>query len=280
MFFLKKEIIPLSAIVIAGLALAPAGASAFTLDAFSDIEGTSYTFGGVPFTDDSTLQQAIVNDNSPLDDIPTNTNTGLNDVFGGARTLQVQEVIDPASTGGNPVELVINQGISQVNFSAGSGTRGKAEIIYDGFDATNSGQNIKFVGGIVQRSIALTFDSLGINSGDLEFNFDLRDTSDNVLTLTRTFTDADNFLSSAGSRTEYFSFDGQSNETVAVGSADLTDIDYIRFYTSSENEADDFTFSFLATSEVPFEFSPGMGLLLGGGLFGWMKLRRKQKPTK
>ena len=277
MFFLKKKVIPLSAIAIAGLALAPTGASAFTLDAFNSFPNGQSFF---QINGQANLPNSVTREASGL---------GTDNTFGGSRTITLSQVEENAASS---AFFLGNAGAGTAELINGNIAVG-VEIVYDGFandpvtgsvdGVTDMGQNITSSGGVIQRSIALTLNALGVGSGDqnLDFNFDIRDTTGSVLTLTRTFTVADNFTTVDGPRTELFVFDGTPSDTVTMGSVDLTSVEYISFYTSSENEADDFSFSFLATSEeVPFEFSPGMGLLLGGGLFGWMKLRRKQKLTK
>ena len=246
------------------LGSAQTSATGFSLDAFTSFETNNFQSVTVsPFSP----QNTVANDLDPSLD---------STVFGNARTLQIEKL--DAGLNLNPISFGSAGG--QAGFSVPDGTTAKAEIIWDGFDLSNNGQDIEIDGSDVQRSFQVNIQSLnlGNGNGNLDLNFDIRDTSGNVGTLTR------NITSNIDTPTSLlFAYRGGfgTESNVVANNVNLQSIDYIRFYTDDENVGDDFTFNFIQSSEeVPFEFSPTLGLILGGSLFGFLKIKKNLQRSK
>ena len=249
MFILKKEVIHLGAVAIASMALAPTAASAFTLDAFNSFEdtieinagGTIFDVPGQEVTVNTTLGDATASDSDfdPCD----NVNNPLSDTFGGCRTLSVSR--DGTNSNFGSITLRAISGVA--SFEGADGLPGSAEIIWNGFDSANDGQDIENLAGIVQRSFEISVSALNLGTGndELNLNFEIRDTSNNSGVITRKVTEdlTDESL--------LFPFLGGfgTTSTVADNSVDLQNIDYIRFFTDNVNEGDDFTFSLIQSSD-------------------------------
>jgi hypothetical protein len=238
------------------LGLVQTPAMGFTLDAFSDFEGSG------------TSQTAYINLLPGFPDMPTNPNTGLDtdSVFGGQRTITVRN----ENSGSGTIKLNLTN--QKAEFDVGSSTIGGADIVWDGFDALNDGQNIELDGGTTQRSFQLNIESLDVGQGSnpaITLNFDIKDTSGKIATISKTLTSDINTTTNL-----YFAYQDRTGDNVNLGS-----IDYIRFYTSDElSPAADFEFNFIQSSKVmPFEFSPTLGLLTSVGLFGAKKWNKRRK---
>ena len=253
--------------LILGLAQTPA--TSFSLDAFTDFEGSNvFQSVSIPaFSSNGT----VISDRDPNNttDPPLDSS-----VFGGARTLQVTKLDDRLT----PDNANLNAFSGSGNFSV-PGYSAKAEIIWDGLDGTGSFQNIELDGSEVQDAFEIEIDFLNIGNGidpndsttDIKLNFEIRDTSNNSATITLNFTENINTSTSV-----LFPYEDRT------GNVDLGQIDYIRFYTSDENIGDDFRFSLIQSTRsvpsgesVPFEFDPSLGLIFGGILFGFLKLNKR-----
>lgn len=244
--------------------LAQTSATAFTLDAFSDFEGNN------------TNQNAFINNPFGGGDSPTNTDSNLSttNVFGGQRTISVFN----KNSGSNLILLNIVNG--EADFSAGASTIGGSEIAWDGWqNSTTNFRNIEDDNGATQRSFQVNIASLDIGQGDtnITFNFDIEDTSGNLATISQALT-----KDIPSTTSIYFPYQNRVESTNdAGGNVNLQQINYIKFYTSNENVGDDFVFNFIQSSErVPFEFSPSLGLILGGSLFGFLNLQKKLKKRQ
>lgn len=99
---------------------------------------------------------------------------------------------------------------------------------------------------------------------DLVLNFELQDTLGETAVISQTIT------SNLENIPLYFEYSSRDNQDL-----DMTKVDYVRFYTDSENVSDDFVFSLIETAEIPFEFSPGLGLIVSGGFFVLLRIRKK-----
>ena len=260
------------------LGLAQTSAMGFTLDAFTEYNNND----NLGFTVDG--QQAQVNGFggiiTPSPD--TDTDLNINLVFSGQRTISVSDL--------NNSEEDVNFKVFDGNasLSVGSSTIGGAEIIWDGYQ----GSTANFVdiqeldnGNPTQFSFQINVDSLDIgddineNPDELVLGFEIQDTSGNSANITQSITQN---VSLGNSQSFYFPYQNRVESTIDNGgNVNLQQINYIRFYTDSENVGDDFNFSFIQSSEVvPFEFSPSLGLILGSSLFGFLKLQKKLKKRQ
>jgi hypothetical protein len=85
----------------------------------------------------------------------------------------------------------------------------------------------------------------------------------------------------SGTGSQYFHFDQISNSNV-----NLTKAAYLQLTTVNPPRSLDFEFAFVESVDdpnytpVPFEFTPSLGLILGGGLFGFLRLQSKLKASK
>ena len=240
------------------LGLAQTSATGFSLDAFTSFESpNTFQFTTIPAF---SSQGTIANDTqSSLDST----------VFGGSRTLQLTK-LDNILTPNTAIISAFN-GVAELSSPS---YKTRAEIIWDGLDGSGSFQDIEIDGVDVQRSFQVNVESLniGTGNGNLTLGFEIRDTSGNSATITQDITSD---ISSTTSL--YFPY---QDRVESGGSVNLQQIDYVRFYTEDENVGDDFKFNFIQSSEVvPFEFSPTLGLILGGGLFGFLKLKKKFSAT-
>ncbi|MEM9276143.1 MAG: hypothetical protein AAGA80_24760, partial [Cyanobacteria bacterium P01_F01_bin.143] len=247
------------------LGLSQAPAKGFTLDAFSDVEdgfGQSVfaNFDGPPFF---------------FPDVTSNVDTGLdNTVVGGRREIQITE-----NAGSNTILFSINTINEVADLQVGNATTATATIIWEGLDlagGVNDYVDITDNNGEVQNSIQLNISELNIGNevgggtNDLNFTFEFKDQDDNKTSITNIITSS--IL--APGKSIYFSYqdrveDPDNDPTKNGGITNLERIDYIRFYTSDENNGDDFTFDFVQTSEtIPFKFNPTLGIIIGSGLVG------------
>ena len=264
------KIFKIKAICFTGLFLGLAQASAvgFTLDAFNSFE-TGETF-----------QEVFLNDRRSGDSNPSRQ-TGLMNVFGEERYLNVTEI-----SGGGNISLFIdtytdiNSATANVaNFSVDAGTVGEAEIRWDGFDGLPNTDAIDITEGNTQNSFEIKVIDLNIGTDpdgtdDLTLNFEIGDTNNNTAKISRTFTSGLGNSTIGGAVSVYFPYQDRVENDIN-NPVSLQNIDYIRFYTSDDNSGDDFIFNFIQSSElVPFEFSPGLGLILGGSFFTFLRLRK------
>ena len=242
------------------LGLAQTCALGFSLDAFSDFEtGEIDQFIELPRRAAQNLQ--VSSTQSSLD----------NTVFGGSRTLQLTKLDTVQAS--SKASLSAFDGIAEL---ASPSYQSRAEIIWDGLDGSGNFQNIELEGGNVQDSFKIDINllNIGIGDGNLSLNFEIKDTFNNSATITQSF--SSNIDSSQAA---YFPYSSRVQDTNNTNNVSLANIDYIRFYTSSENIGDDFTFDLVQTAvqPVPFEFTPSLGLIIGGCLFGFLKLQKKLK---
>lgn len=258
------KIFTIKEIALTGLLLGLAQNSAlgFSLDLFTDFEGSN-TFQSISLP-------AFANSGAQVSDVDSSLDST---VFGASRTLRLTRLNGTATP--NQANLSAFNGIASL--STPPDYANTAEIIWDGFDASNSGQNIQLDGSTVQDSfkVDITLLNIGTGDGDLSLNFQIKDTSGNSATITQTFTSNINNTTSV-----YFPYSSRVENPSNTSNVSLTNIDYIGFYTSDENIGDDFTFDLVQTAqEVPFEFSPGLGIILGGSFFGLKSLRKKLKAN-
>ena len=107
---------------------------------------------------------------------------------------------------------------------------------------------------------------------DLNFHFEIRDTSNNFATITQTLISNINTPSPI-----YFVYENRVEDPGNTANTELDKIDYIRFYTSDENEGAEYTFDLIQSAHIHFGFSPTIGIIIGGSFLALDFLRRKSK---
>lgn len=242
------------AIAFASLCLTPNVANAFTLDAFSD-------------TNDVNQQVFLNNTFGTSTNNPTDFDTGLPtaSVVGGSRHLNI------SSDSGSFSFLSVNSDV--LTFNSGDGAVATGTVIYNGFSTAN-----------------FTDFTENANLGDL----DLTQNGDDSLFVGINVNDL------GGGTLDISLFDGlnpaasvsQSIPVVTLGSpqslefqfsdftgVDVTSVDSIQLSVTGV-AGQDLQLNFLATQDVPFEFTPGLGLILGGGLFAFFRKNRRSVVKK
>lgn len=229
--------------LLLGLISSPAMGASITLDSFSDVDNDPFQF----VQDDSV-------DGSPVTDTDGAT-TPLTGVLGGTRTISVSK-----DSGSNPFDtsLIIDTSLQQASFSSPSATEGSFSITYDGdfgtgIDLTNGGANDAFAIDVVTNDLGVTL------------NFEVFDGT-NTATLAQA-------IAPLETGTTYFSFADFSNQS------SLTQAQSITLSSSNEPANLDFEFQVLESTEIPFEFSPSLGIIFCAGLFGIHKLKRKYQNS-
>ncbi len=107
---------------------------------------------------------------------------------------------------------------------------------------------------------------------DISLVFEFEDTEGDIGTISKTFTSNE----SIDGTSQYFLYEDVVQTTTVVDTVDFNEIDRVAFSTLDENIGTDFTFNFIQTSNVPFEFSTGLGLLVSGGFFGFLAVKIKK----
>ncbi len=224
------------------LGLISTPAMAVTIDLFNDVEG-------------SATRQSVRDD--LLDGLPvTNTDIGLTGVIGGKRTISVEKLLGEEEDATN---FSVRTTAQEAILSSDSGVQPRFSILYDG-DFGASGTDL--TAGGTQKSFLVNIigNDLGANLA-----FDVTDINNNTSIITQSV--APNTTGNT-----YFRFDR------ATGSANLTTAKSITFRSTNAPVNLDMSFAFVETSAaVPFEFSPSMGLVFFGGLFGIHHLKKRLK---
>jgi hypothetical protein len=114
-------------------------------------------------------------------------------------------------------------------------------------------------------------------NGEDSFKIDIL-SIDNTVNLVFTVTDTNN---RQGTITEQVSSGGEQFlkfANISNPEVDFKDIKSVQLATASEPQSLDFEFAFVETAkEVPFEFSPSLGIILSGSFFGFHVLKKKWK---
>lgn len=242
------------------LGLISTPAMAFSIDFFDSTNVNTYN----PPFNGATYNGQRVEIGEALDLYPsTDTDTNLSNVIGGQRTISVTRKAQPAG-GSGAISLNVNPTNRTASFDVASQSAGSFSIDWNG----NFGSQKNFTAGGLD---ALEIGVLQVDNNGITFNFGLTDGLGNSGVITKTVN------SSGNARFLY-------NDIVQNGSnqanLDLTNISSLKFYTSGEPESSDLAFDFIQTinsQAVPFEFSPSMGLVFFGGLFGVHRLKKKLK---
>lgn len=232
------------------LGLISTPAMAVTIDLFSDVN------------DKENGEQVVIDTAS--NGIPiTDTDTFLTGVIGGQRTLQVNKRNGSSSLRSL---LIVDPSQKNATFSSDNVVRSDFSITWNG----NFGAGgIDLTDGGTQNFFLLNqTNDLG---GTLVFN--VTDINNNTSTLSQAILpSATDFDDNLIPRNEFFRF---ANFT---GDADLTKASSIKLSSTNTTAGLDMSFALVATSAaVPFEFSPSMGLVFFGGLFGIHRLKKRLK---
>jgi hypothetical protein len=244
-------------VLLLGLAQNPA--SAITIDVFSDVDDND---SGEQFVQDTSFGTiSPPTSNGGVSDTD-GSGTALTGVLGGVRTIEVEK-ITPNNSSSKPVSLLIDAGTNErASYSSADGIQGKFSITWNG----------DFGSGI-----DLTDDN---GTEQLYFRIDVP-TNDNGVTLN--FTVSNGTTTSTLSRgvaagttgSVFFDYASFSNPSV------LTEATSISLSSDTAPASLDFSVDFFGTAaQVPFEFSPTLGLLTSVGFFGsleWNKRRKKGK---
>lgn len=115
---------------------------------------------------------------------------------------------------------------------------------------------------------SLVIDVIALDQG-VNLTFTVTDFADNEATLTR------NITQSVNEEPLYFRYD--TSPEYINGTVDFNQVKRVQLdVENTTTPALDFTFDLIETQrEVPFEFSPGLGIILSGGIFGLHWLRKK-----
>ena len=224
-------------------------ASAFTIDLFgeSQFAGSNLATDGT-FTDDSV--------------------TGSANIFGGDRFLST-------TISGGSGSFVTFNGINIFGNKAAIITEPGATVggyfEWAGIDGVSSED---LTGGLLNLdSIQVSIDSV---SEEVNLEFTLEDADGTTGTLSKNIPDEQ-------TGNYYYSFNDFSSSGGTVAGLDFEAIDYIRMGTVGTIQPQmDLSFSLVqsAVQPVPFEFSPSLGLIFCGGLFGVSKLRKRLTASK
>ena len=246
MRFIKFNICSLAVgVVLAGLN--QTSASAFTIDLFGEPQfaGSNTATSGT-FTDD--------------------TVTGSANIFGGSRFLSTTIV----GGSGSPVTFNgLNIFDNEASVIAEPGATVGGFFEWAGIDDVSSED---LTGGL------LNLDSIQVSiisvSEEVNLEFTVEDADGTTGTLSKNIPDEQ-------TGNYYYPFtDFVPTETVgSTAGLDFTSIDYIKMGTvGTVRPQMDLSFDLVqsATQPVPFEFSPSLGLIFCGGLFGVNKLRKRK----
>jgi hypothetical protein len=229
-----------------------------TIDLFSDVE------------DDVAGEQSVKDtsaNNSAVNDLDSN----LTDVLGGKRTISVSKTLPKNnSQTAKFAEFTIDPtpGTQEASFSATASTAGTFSILWNGdFDGAGSNDYIDLTenGDKDAFQINITTNDLGV-----KLKFDVTKTDNTVATYT---TDPAITAGTLGNFTIPFASFSNSSAFQQAKS--------IKLSSSSEPTELDFSFTLFQTTKIiPFEFSPSLGIIIGGGFLGLHTLRKKIKASR
>jgi hypothetical protein len=245
----------LSALLL-GLMQTPA--KGITIDEFSDV------------ADDIAGEQSVT-DTTQNNTAVTDINNNLTGVLGSQRTLSVTKTAPAGNNqGSKSVQLAVDPtpSIHEASYSSSANTTGNFAITWDGdFDGAGTNNYVDLTEGGTKDSflVRVTTNDLGVT-----LNFDVTHANNTVAHY-------DIPLAAGTLGRRYFPFASFSNPSA------LQQAKKISLYSSDAPAELDFGFTFFSSEEepvgVPFEFSPGLGMILGGGFLGLNTLRKKMKAS-
>ena len=245
----KKSVISSFGPSLLGLGLFQDSAMAYTLDLFNDVD-----------ENESTIQEAA--DSTLGDGGVSVTHTSLSDVnvIGGKRTIEVEKL-----TGFEPndpediVKGAVRPSANKFFYQSPSSTSGDFSLIWDGDFGT--GIDLTDDEGIKQK-----FFQVDIEENDLGVTLEF-EISDEATPIPNTSTYRQSIpAGTLGSI--YFPYASFSDPSVLESAQSIT------LRSVNAPEALDLEFSLVATA-VPFEFSPTVGIVLGGSFIGFNVLKKR-----
>lgn len=177
--------------------------------------------------------------------------TGLSNTIGGQRYIQL------TTTGINTKALTtLDIGGGSADLSAANNVTPSFSFLWNGGGSLN--QNLT-VGG----QNAFQLDVIAVDQ-NFTLNLLITDTNNNSGIISQTINGINtyNFLYSAASGVNFSS------------------VKSIQLYSSNTPTSLDASFDYLQTAQIPFEFSPSLGILLSGSLFGLIFLKNKSSEQK
>ena len=260
-------------VLSAGLTgLTPSAANAFSLDLFdsvdSDDEIAEY-FNRNPTGNTITYPGQIVSINQNISRFgydykfnQTESDSGLTDVIGGARHIKVD-----ATSGSDQVLWEVNDSNNTMKLTTGTNTDPLATIVWNGSSTIN------FNNLLADANLGLDLESGGDNaigikvqSADVASEFKLV-ISDGINTssLSKSI--------SSGAQDVYFDYESYTTSGVNINS-----VQYIALNISSTEDLD-LELDFIQTAQIPFEFSPSLGILVVLGYGGIQLIRNQHKKS-
>ena len=235
MKFLTASSFVLSALLL-GFSKTPA--KAYTIDLFDDVDGTQ-------LVEDDTA------DGNPIIEI----DSSLDYVLGGTRELSVNMV-----SGSRTVSGDISTADSLFIFSAGGGTAGDFELVWNNF----SDLNLTDDDGTTQDAFEVFVE---YSDKDVFIEFEILD----GVTSTKW---GQTIVQDTEQEIIDFPFSNFNNSV-------LQSADSITLRSVGADPRLDLELSYLNTRAVPFEFSPALGIFIGISFIGFQLLRRRvQKNVK
>ena len=263
--------------IILGVSANPA--MGFTLDLFSETDSNTADLyiGGSLFQEDTLYQgqEVRVNqDSSTLTGLlykSEESDTGLSNVQGGNRHLKIE-----TSSGSKEASLAVGTTSENIlNLNTDSKTTSIGTVVWNGsssIDFNNLNTNAAL--GLDLESFDPDDDSLGINiefadqGGSLELTL-----SDGANT--HTDTQSIPIVNNTPPKSIYFDYGTYEAESININS-----IQYIAAEISGPPASDiDLNFLETAVRPVPFEFSPGLGIVVSGAFIGINVLKKKLKAA-
>jgi len=207
-------------------------------------------------------QQSIEIDGSqPLNYFVNNIFDGLdlNNTIGGKREIQLTLIGRPEKNNNNGTKLTVNPTIiPKISLSTDDELKSRATILW-GRDSGSA------LGDLTDEGRDNSFE-LNVKSIDqpVTLNFFVKDTLGNEGTIS-------NSISSSNNTSYFFKYSAANN-------VEFNSIQYVKLYTSNEPESLDLSFNSITTAQaVPFEFSPGLGIVLSSGFFCFHALKKRWK---
>lgn len=236
--------------LILGLVKAPA--RGLIIDFFNDVDDD---IEGLQFIQDT------MKDGAPVTDIDGAT-IPLTDVIGGIRLLEVNKLTGSSS---KRSLLEVDATSNRLDFSSDNNSTGSFSLNWNGdFDGAGSNNFLDLTESGNKKSflVSVLTNDLGVN-----LNFEVSDGT-NTAKLTQT-------LASGRTGNVYFSFANFTNQTA------LAQAKSIKLYSSNAPAGLDFSLALIENSEeVPFEFSPSLGIVLSGSFFGFCAIRKRFKMAQ
>ncbi|GAB4534785.1 MAG: hypothetical protein Tsb0014_21230 [Pleurocapsa sp.] len=235
------------------LGLTQTSAMGFTIDLFTDANDT-YPSTSIPY---QKIEATGVFGSTTA---TTVTHTGLNDVLWGQRQLDL--TVSSSEIGAGTIE-VFGSPLTKASINSdSSATVDLAKFTWGSDDNTTYVDITDSVNGNNDNAFNLTVLKTDLTNG-VDITFTVTDSAGLTGSVSQN-------VDSTG--TVSFLYQDISNETPSI---QLGSIKKIEMSATNAPEAIDFEIDFLETGEVPFEFSPSMGIILLGSFLGISKLRKK-----